>query len=209
MMMITQKWARRVTALAFAYAPIAAYAGPQPPAFEALRPLVVRDSQGALVGRLIESGLGPYCPYCGGEQPTTVVVRVIQGKLVPLVVRPPGTISGTTYPELVHAEPQCTSPGVMWWGTVSLFPPTFVDGTELTYGVETTTLPQIASFTLYHVPADECLGSWQQGTAFVLPDGRCCFTWATPYGQGEKLPFAVPATVDMSGWNLVPPFHVE
>ena len=28
MMMITQKWARRVTALAFAYAPIAAYAGP-------------------------------------------------------------------------------------------------------------------------------------------------------------------------------------
>ena len=55
----------------------------------------------------------------------------------------------------------------------------------------------------------ECLGSWQQGTAFVLPDGRCCFTWATPYGQGEKLPFAVPATVDMSGWNLVPPFHVE
>jgi len=46
-------------------------------------------------------------------------------------------------------------------------------------------------------------------TAFVLPDGRCCFTWATPYGQGEKLPFAVPATVDMSSWNLVPPFHVE
>ncbi len=31
----------------------------------------------------------------------------------------------------------------------------------------------------------------------------------TPYGQGEKLPFAVPATVDMSSWNLVPPFHVE
>ncbi len=207
MMMITEKWARRVTALVFACVPIAAYAGPQPPALDALRPLVVRDSHGALVGRLVEPGLvhGEY------SEVQTVVVRQINGGLLaPLVVKRDGIIGGTTYPELVHAAPQCASPGVMWWtdAGASLLPPTFTDGLQLTYGAQATTLPQIASFTLYHLPEGVCAGPWQDGTAFPLPNDRCCFTWSRPYSPGD-IPFAVPATVDMSGWNLVPPFHVE
>jgi hypothetical protein len=98
----------------------------------------------------------------------------------------------------------------MWWpaAAASLLPPTFTDGSILTYGVKATTLAQIASFTLFHLPAGQCTGPWPDGTAFPLPNDRCCFTWNQPYAA-DGSSFAVPATLDMSGWNLVPPFHVE
>jgi hypothetical protein len=173
-----------------------------------LHPLAVHDSKGALVGRLAEPGV------VRGEfmQPESAVVRAVgsSGTLVPIVVKRDGVVGGTTYPEFVHGTARCASPGVMLWPdrAASLLPPTFTDGVNLTYGVQATTLVQIASVTLYHLPVGQCTGAWQDGTAFPLPHDRCCFTWNQPYAA-DGASFAVPATLDMGGWNLVPPFHVE
>ena len=165
------------------------------------RRLVVKDTNGAVVGQLTDQDSTDF--FHGGLGPSiTKAVRRVNDQPLSFWVSDSGFVDMIGLLSALRFESSdCSGPALVEVGPSGLLlPELYVHGTTGYYGSPPVASHSIGAYLGFITSEATCFADG--GTSFVQPD-ECCFNY--PFSAVG----APAATVDIASLGLVPPFHVE